>query len=423
MQKTKVTPTKPIRRIYTGDNLTVMRTLDSETVDLVYLDPPFKSDRKYSSPIGSKSKYKGQVASFNDTWKWDDADDNWIYEIEAKHPDLASLILAASKTYKDKPFSKDHMGAYLTFMTMRLLEIYRLLKPTGSMYLHIDPTASHYLKTVCDYIFGRKNFRNEIVWAYTGPSNTKRWFPRKHDVILFYAKSDKAQFNREQVRVPYKLLVGTPGGKIIGKHHNKKRVEELRAKGKVVEDWWSDIPPIVNQAEKTGYPTQKPLKLLDRIIKASSNPGDIVLDPFAGCATACVQAEILGRQWIGIDIEDFARKLIVERLESGFMQGSLESDFNPREDIEMLSIGGRVKAQSYKDRRPELYRHQDGVCNGCKTHLPFVEQFAVDHIVPRSKGGTDDIENLQLLCSMCNSIKGDRDMNYLRFRLAEMATE
>ena len=208
------------------------------------------------------------------------------------------------------------MGAFLCYMGVRLLEMHRLLAPTGSLYLHCDPTASHYLKALLDAIFGRKNFRNEIVWCYTGPGSPKmRQFNRKHDTILWYAKGDQWTFNKDDVRLPHK-----DGGP----HAGGFRGTELKpddpsygAKGKVPETWWTDIAIAARSSSQyLGYPTQKPLALYERIIKASSNPGDFVLDPFCGCATTLIAAEQARRQWIGIDLWDEALETVRARVES-----------------------------------------------------------------------------------------------------------
>ncbi|MCY3836962.1 MAG: DNA methyltransferase [Anaerolineaceae bacterium] len=216
-------------------------------------------------------------------------------------------------------------------MGRRLRAMRRVLKPTGSIYLHCDPTCGHYLKIVLDMVFGRKNFRNEIVWCYTGPSNTKRWFPRKHDTIFFYTKSGKWTFNADDVRVPYsesfklrrKYTEGTTGITAgYSEARTESEVEETYGKGKLIEDWWTDIPAGggMSRTERLGYPTQKPLTLLERIIRASSDEGDLVLDPFCGCGTTVHAAESLGRRWLGIDISPFSTGLIRERLLGHFPQ-------------------------------------------------------------------------------------------------------
>ena len=203
----------------------------------------------------------------------------------------------------------DDMGAFLCFMAVRLLAMRRVLKPTGSLYLHCDPTASHYLKELMDAVFGRKNFKNEIIWGYQTGGASKRWFSRKHDTIFFYSKTNRYAFFSENVRVPR-------SEKSLFRARNPKgaRISSSDVT-KLAPDVWTDIPALNPMAcERTDYPTQKPLALYERIILASSNKGDVVLDPFAGCATTCVAAERLGRQWVGIDIWDKAHETVVDRL-------------------------------------------------------------------------------------------------------------
>lgn len=267
-----------------------------------------------------------------------------------------------------------------------------------------------------DEIFGKENFRNEIAWCYAGPSNTKRWFPRKHDVILFYVKSDNALFNGDAVRIAHKSGIhndGTMFGKTEG--DSKAQLRQREKEGKPVEDWWSDIGAgaHIPSKERTGYPTQKPLKLLERIIKASSDEGDMILDPFCGCATTCVAAEKLDRQWIGIDISEKAAELVKERIhnELGLLL------FKPihRRDVPQDRGGTRSR-----DIKHFLYGKQEGKCMGCLTHFPF-QNFEMDHIVPTSKGGPNTDDNLQLLCGYCNRVKGDRTQEYLISKVRSMA--
>ena len=405
-----------IRRIYTGDNLAVMQRLDDASVDLIYLDPPFNSNRDYAAPVTLRaSEHEGQVAKFRDTWEYTDSDAEWLFVIEREEPAVHALIAAAMKGHSFR------MGGYLCMMAARLLEMRRLMKPTASIYLHCDPTASHYLKLVMDAIFGQKQFRNEIVWGYpASPSPTKRDFPRKHDVILRYSKSQEWIFNADAVRVEYaessknRVKYAANASTVMDGSKIK-----LQPGGKLPPTVWIDIQQTYRyRLEKVGYPTQKPLKLLERIIAASSNPGDVVLDPFAGCATACVAAERLDRQWIGIDVSDMAAKLVIERLQREYnamnlpAYSELGATFHP-DDVERIQISGRAKPVRYQDRRSELYQHQNGVCAGCGEALPE-RLLAVDHIKPRAKGGTDELANLQLLCSYCNSVKGSGTMADLK---------
>lgn len=227
-----------------------MRGMNSESIDLIYLDPPFNSKRNYAAPIGSKAA----GAEFKDTWTLDDLDVEWINLIGQKHPALRRVLLAAM-TNSDK--------SYLAYMAVRILEMRRILKPTGSIYLHCDPTMSHYLKLVMDSIFGKKNFRNEIVWCYHAGGASKKHFPRKHDLLLLYGKDASKSFHNVVRGILYRdIYAYDANGNVNAGYHPE---------GKMMPDWW-EISQISSVAkERIGYPTQKPLALLDRIIKASSD--------------------------------------------------------------------------------------------------------------------------------------------------------
>jgi DNA modification methylase len=382
--------------LYTNDNLFVLYGMNSEIADLIYLDPPFNSKRMYSAPVGTKAA----GASFKDMWTWEDVNDAYLDKLIDKYPSVATYIRSIGKLHSKA------MMAYVTYMTQRLIEMHRILKPTGSLYLHCDPTASHYLKNLLDGIFGRKNFRNEIVWCYGSGGASTKHFSKKHDVILFYSKTDNYVFEVDSVREEYSSPEKVEFKVVNGKSYLRKH-----PKGRIPFDWWR-IPILTNTAkERTGYPTQKPLALLHRIIKASTKEGDLVLDPFCGCATTCVAAQQLQRKWIGIDIEKQAASVLLERLsdDAGFFK-----DFVHRLDIpKRTDIQEELPTQSVKRR---LFDEQKGDCNGCGIHLP-IHQFEIDHIVPKSKGGGDYYENYQLLCGSCNRIKGDRTMEYLNIKI------
>ncbi|NIZ19329.1 DNA methyltransferase [Entomospira culicis] len=389
--------------LYTNDNLFVLTGLNSELVDLIYLDPPFNSKRIYSAPVGSKAA----GSSFKDMWTWQDVNEAYLESLIDKYPALVRFIMQIQQVH-----SKGMM-AYITYMTQRLIEMHRVLKPTGSLYLHCDPTASHYLKVVLDAIFGKENFRNEIVWCYsTATTPYIKQFPRNTDIIYWYSKSKIWTFNKDKIRVPYKGGAPHGGTKWLKEGETLEEWREQQGNlGKIPFSWWADIYK-VGKHESTGYPTQKPLALLNRIILASSNPGDLVLDPFAGCATTCVSAQHLSRKWIGIDIEAQATKILMDRLTEA--SGEMFKDFVHRTDAPIRTdVVMEAPSLSIKER---LYQAQAGRCNGCTTQFD-IQHFEIDHIIPRAKGGGDYYENYQLLCGHCNRTKGDRPMEYLRQKI------
>ena len=281
----------------------------ANSVDLIYLDPPFNSKTDYNILYGSSDSngMPALVRAFRDTWKWDSAAVERVQRMTnaIAHPAHHSVVGL------HRALGDSGMVAYISYMAERLSVARQLLKSTGSLYLHCDPTASHYLKIVMDNIFGGKNFLNEIVWHYTGGGRSKRYFSKKHDVIFWYSKSeDNHIFNIDDVRVPYKETSGYAKGGITskaGKHYMP------HPEGTPIDSVW-DIP-IINpmSKERLGYPTQKPIALLEKIIQASSREGDLVLDPFCGCGTTIAASIKHSRQWIGIDISAFAIDLICRR--------------------------------------------------------------------------------------------------------------
>ena len=406
------TPNFIDKTIWTGDNLHILRGMNSECVDLIYLDPPFNSNQNYSAPIGSKAA----GAAFKDTWTLSDLDVAWMGLIADEQPAVANLLHTAKLTHGKG------MQSYLTMMAVRLMELQRVLKDTGSIYLHCDPTASHYLKLLMDAVFGEGNFRNEIVWHYRRWTGKANRFQRLHDVVLFYSKSTDYLFN--QLYTEY--TKGSRQRKEQGVLHRFKNGDEpyLVSDGEVDQrgvpenDVWQ-IPFVAPSAkERIGYPTQKPLALLERIIQASSNEGDVVLDPFCGCATACVAADKLGRKWVGIDISSKAAELVNSRLQqtmgSLFHHGyvTARTDIPSRTDIE--------KPKPYRESKHILFGQQEGLCNGCRGDFPF-KLYEIDHIVPKSKGGAGHLGNLQLLCGHCNKIKSDKTQEHLIAQLKELA--
>ena len=382
--------------IWTGDNLHILRGMNDECVDLIYLDPPFNSNRNYEAPIGSQAA----SAAFKDTWTLDDIDVHEHGELADRNPAAYTVIEAARQAHGKS------MMSYLIFMAVRLLEMKRVLKPNGSIYLHCDPTASHYLKLLMDGVFGQVNFRNEIVWCYKKWTRRATRFPAAHDIILLYSKGENPTYNVQHIPVSKGTMKRWKGQAQDSVFVDGVRLQIATDKESRTPcpDWWeiSIINP--NAKERTGYPTQKPLALLERIIRASSDKGDMILDPFCGCATTLVAADRLQRRWAGIDLSPLAIKLVNERIagDRGLWGGAIALDTPPkRTDLGDLP--------NYRTHRHRLYGEQEGVCAGCDTHFPF-RVMEVDHILPRSKGGTDHADNLQLLCSGCNRSKGGRTM-------------
>ena len=300
-------------KIYYGDNLDVLRKyIKDETVDLCYIDPPFNSKRNYNQIYNNVGKEdKAQAQAFVDTWTWDDYANQALAEIQTNYygtlpAQTVDLIEGLTKVLK-----KSSLLAYLVNMTLRIAEIHRVLKPTGSFYLHCDPNSSHYLKLVLDAIFCAQggDFQNEIVWSYKTGGASKKRFSKKHDVILFYTKSNHYLFNPQKEK-----------SYMMHKYGFKKSDFQIdEASGlqysMVYQKDVFDIPTIgSDSSERLGYPTQKPEALLERIIKSSSNEGDIILDAYCGCGTTVAVAEKLKRQWIGIDITYQSISLILRRL-------------------------------------------------------------------------------------------------------------
>ena len=477
--------------IWTGDCLDIMRGMNSESVALIYLDPPFNSNADYAAPIGSKAA----GAAFTDTWGLHDINLAWHGEIKADYPGLYALLTATREIHGDS------MMSYLIYMAIRVMEMKRLLKPTGSIYLHCDPTASHYLKLLMDAVFGADRFRSDISWkrssAHSDTKQGRKQHGRIRDTLLYYTCGRSwtwnpvyTEYDQDYVEEFYKytdqetgrryrksdLTAAKPGGDtsyhwrvkrpgggewqadLDGEWKNplagweyqgappyknrywaysKQKMIDFASQGRLVyartgmpsykrfldempgvplQDLWADIGPIGPKArERTDYPTQKPKVLLERIIHSSSHTGDMVLDPFCGCATACVAAQSLGRQWAGIDISSRAADLVQSRMREEwglFFQGTHRTDIPTRTDL------GKVIRYNDPRNKKYLYGEQGGYCNGCEEHFQ-IQHFHVDHIVARSKGGTDHSSNLQLLCGSCNTIKGAKSQEELQVALTD----
>ena len=352
-------------RLYRGDCLEVMRRLHSEDIapDLIYLDPPFNSSRNYNIIFHGGGKGAQQVA-FSDMWEKAYREET-ERDIAAVAADLGTddrlVKLLRSWTEILGAGRADEKGLlnYLLYMAHRLLWCHKVLSAKGSIYLHCDPTASHYLKAMMDLIFGRRNFRNEIVWCYTGPSAAKRDFPRKHDTILRYAKSGEFVFNHDAVRISYSESSVSRAKYGLGEGSwGDKESDWLQSGGKIPESYWTDIPIERKQSERMGFNTQKPRPLLDRIIKASSNEGDWVFDPFCGCGTTIHAAHNLKRKWIGVDISMDALLHIQTRVKQRLSLGAdgydmVECGAQSPEDYERLSVF---------EKQEWLVRKVGGIC-------------------------------------------------------------
>ena len=478
------------RTLFHGDNLDFLRAMNSESVDLIATDPPFNKGRDFHATPDSLAK----GAKFQDRWSWErDVHEEWTDQIKDDYPRLMEAIESAKHAHSDG------MGAFMCFMAVRLLAMRRVLKPTGSIYLHCDPTASHYLKAIMDAIFGQKNFQNEIVWKRTTTvkgnfGQSSKFFGPVTDTLLFYSKTKDHQFNQpfapyseEYIERSYRHIerdtgrryqlvsMTGPGGASKGNpqyevmgvtrywRYSKEQMADLIAKGLVmqpkpggvprrkyyldegrgvaVQSLWEDIPNLHAHAkERTGYPTQKPLELYERIVKASSNEGDMVLDPFCGCATTLVAAERLNREWVGIDIWDEAHETVIQRLQREGLagpDGSLGEALPlygkihySREPLERTDSGETATVALETINRKQLAAWQKlshkqmvailqeaqadadepklVVCAGCgrKLEPEFME---LDHLTPKSEPhSTNDLSNRILLCRPCNGRKSNR---------------
>ena len=320
-------------KLYYGDNLEVLRKyIKDESIDLCYIDPPFNSKRKYFQIyLNEGQQDKAQAQAFIDTWKWNELADDGLIEIINNEKNRFTTHTIQLINGLELVLGKGDLLAYLISMTLRIVEIHRVLKSTGSFYLHCDPTASHYLKLVLDSIFCKNggDFQNEIIWCYSIGGKSKRKFGSKHDVIFFYTKSNKDIhiFNEDGASIPRKpnthMKIGKDkDGRIYQEKVDRKSGKVYKYyidKGKIAEDYWIDIETLNREdSERLGYPTQKPEDLLDRIIKTSTNKGDVVLDAYCGCGTTVSSAEKLKRKWIGIDITYQSVSLILKRIEESY---------------------------------------------------------------------------------------------------------
>ena len=369
----------------------------------------FDSNKTYRAPTGSEA----DGASFDDIFREEHVKEEWVLTLNDEKESEILGYLAGLKEMKS--ILVKGTWEYICYMAIRLIEMRRILKPTGSLYLHCDPTMSHYLKILLDCIFGSKNFVNEVIWKYNTGGASKKSFSKKHDVVLFYAKNKRKKvFNiqREAYREEKTnhFTHEEDGRKVRIRKHGDKEYKYFLDEGRICHDVWNIDSLNAAAKERRGYPTQKPLALLERIIKASSNEGDVVLDPFCGCATTCVAAEKLGRQWIGIDVSKEAYNLVKlrinEEVNPGLDKHISKRDIHFREDIPHFTAK-EVKPRVYKKI---LFGEQEGRCKICNRAWEYGD-FEVDHIVSRNKGGRDHAHNLQLLCTRCNRKKGRKFTN------------
>ena len=488
-------PNFQLNAFYLGDNLDVLRSFDSDTVDLIATDPPFNKKR---DAFEGELKGGGK-AKFKDNWHWVDPDPDkgkrhdpdaienhvdWLDSIEKHHHRVHALITATRDVYGDD------MAAFLCWLGVRILEMHRVLKPTGSLYLHLDHTAHAYVKALMDAVFGQKKFLNAITWPRYAVHSLSAGFDQVADVLLMYSKGDHPTLNRVfdvpsdevmEKRFPYveaetgrryqhvaleqssnyvegdeeRIISGKKVASSVGWRWTQETFDERITKNPLLIHWtkngrpryklymdeykgsplgniWTDIPYLAaGDKERTGYPTQKPLALYKRIVRASSNPGDIVLDPFAGCATTAVAAQSLRRNWVAIDIEAEGYNLTKQRMSDERTLDQQTIAIGPAiTDLPARADDGRTAADALnpeprkqrppskidkdRDRKLDILIAEFGLqCWGCgftppgdAGQLHGRDFFELDHIRPQSDRGTHDILNRAILCGPCNKRKG-----------------
>ena len=473
------------RTLYHGDNLDFLRGMNSESVHLIATDPPFKKGRDFHATPDTLAA----GAKFQDRWSWrDDIHDEWLGLIIDDHPEVWSVIMTAKEAYGDD------MGAFLCWLGVRLLEMHRVLREDGAICLHCDSDANSYIRILFDAIFGKENFINEIIWRRAsgrakGSQHKPRTYGTDTDSLYYYAKSHDYRFNgtyiplslkERQEKFPHQDEKGWyntdvplfrqpsmgprpnlcyeyngvknphPSGWRVSKERLAKMDERGEIiwrkgkrpqrksyaddyKGKPLGTLWIDIPNVTGGIERTGYPTQKPIALYERIIAACSQPGDFVLDPFCGCATTPVAAERQGRKWIGMDIWDGAHEMVLTQLqkeglaipdnEVGDQPGlirfgdiyysktpPIRTDQGETAVLDFRTPTGRVAKRYPRPRtqHPKLLTDIGAYCQGCGQNYGFDPRvLEVDHIRPKADGGTDAYDNLTLLCPPCNKEKRD----------------
>lgn len=461
-------------KLFYGDNLEILRSprIPNRSIDLVYLDPPFNSKADYNILFKESSgeQSTAQIQAFSDFWHWD-------YAAYQSYKYLISNVVdhkvAALAEAMMRLLGKNDLTAYLFMMTTRLLELHRILKPTGTLFLHCDPTASHYLKMVLDAIFGKENFRNEIVWKRFNFHADAIRFGRVSDRILFYSKTDNYKFRKENARAPYKKEyieskfthkddngrrfrldnLNPPGNRgpfyefhgvkkhwryteekmrlleKEGKIYTKSKIPQLKRYldvleargGAAIHEIWDDVPPVNSQAaERLGYPTQKPVALLERIINITTDEGDWILDPFCGCGTAISAAEKLGRHWIGIDITWLAINLVKNRLKKEFPDAKFELEGEPRDMGAAVELSKNryqfqwwalslISARPVGAQSDNPREGKKGADQGIDGWLRFTDGDKPENIVVQVKSGhvgVKDIRELRDVVARQNAVMG-----------------
>ena len=465
------------RTLFKGENLDFLRGMNSQTVDLIATDPPFNKGKDFHAIPESLAA----GARFQDRWTWDDdVQPEWVDNIKDDHSRVYSLINHVAGGIDNAPKTRKRLGgredlaAFLCFMGVRLIEMHRILKDTGSIYLHCDPTAGHYLKALMDAIFGDKNFKNEIVWLRKQGERhnlARKRMPSAHDIILYYVKSAAAEYSpqytpysEDYIKKNYKHkdergvystfpCTNDAGGNRKYEFRGITRAWRFKPEtmqemydagllvqasptspfrykkyldkdaGVKVDDCWLDVPQVRSKPENTGYPTQKPLALYERIIKSSSKEGDMVLDPFCGCATTPIAAERLGRQWVGMDLWDGAYAIINQRIEENKQLLADDKVKIILRDIHDPPI--RTDDDATTAYLPPVYRRNRQssipraemmrilvdkwglVCWGCGFEPPTIDFLELDHNTPASSGGSNELNNRAPLCGPCNRRKSD----------------
>ena len=434
------------RTLFIQDNIKVLSAIKKQTVDLIYIDPPYNSGQKFKDPLNDKSTF------FKDIWTMDDVKKEWFAYLSKKHKKVYEIINSVGI------INGQNHKAYTIIMAVRLIEMHRILKRTGSIYIQCDNSMVHTIKLLMDAIFGKKNFRNGIVWQRTvaqkGSQYKKRSYGESLDHILFYSKNSSMYYFkipsrprtekelndkykkkdengwfclnnitstrslgiRKNLKYPYKGYIPEYGwlmqkGKLreldrqnriywsrTGRPYRKYYREQDT--GIEATNLWEYMR--LTEAEKQDYKTQKPISLLKRVISASTKKGQVVLDAFAGCTTACVASEILKRKWIGVDIGKRAESMLKSRLKKEV------TDFDiSKINILYQSPVIKFKKRNKRDLKDTLFGKQNGLCASCKQDTRY-NLMELDHIMPKSKGGSDNEKNIQLLCGYCNKRKSNK---------------